>query len=115
MNFVVWATVVWGVTMIVTTSKLFAPLRDRLPRTCGMKNHVTPRTFLGSLLACPMCFGWWVGAGFAALGYTPVVIVTPWLPGWAQLGLTIVSAGAAASAVCWTWHVVNVRLGSLDL
>lgn len=41
-----------GLTMIVTQSRLFGPMRD----LCG-KIHKG----LGYLMGCPMCFGLWAG------------------------------------------------------
>lgn len=114
MHLLVWSAVVWGVTMIVTTSKIFASLRDAFPHASA-GDYVTRKNAIGTLLRCPLCFAFWVGLFFAAFGYTPVAIATPWLPAPAAFALTLVASGAAASAVSWTWHVVLVRLGSFEL
>ncbi len=113
MSILVWAAVVWGVTMIVTTSKIFAGLRGAFPHAYGPDKLTLKNTF-GTLLRCPMCFGFWVGVFFAALGYSPVEL-SQTLPTPVAHALALLSAGAAASAVSWTWHVVLARLGSMDL
>jgi hypothetical protein len=52
-----------GVTLIIATGKVFAPLRERLLRTAGLG-------WLGKLLSCALCTGFWVGlATGLALGY----------------------------------------------
>jgi hypothetical protein len=47
-----WALVVFGVTLVVTFSKIAAPIRKIWP----------------AMLHCPLCFGWWVGLFFGAVG-----------------------------------------------
>jgi len=115
MQFLIWATVVAGVTLIVTISKLFAGLRAAFPRACGGA-MVTMRTFVGSVLSCPLCFGVYVGIFFALFGYTPVVLPHPaWMPGLGHDALVVLCSGAAGGLVSFTWHVVLAHLGSMDL
>jgi hypothetical protein len=46
-----WALVVYGLTLVVTTSWIFAPLRA-----------LAGRSRIGAaFIGCPMCVGWWVG------------------------------------------------------
>lgn len=44
-----------SITIIITTSKLFKPLRESLTRKS---------LFVGKLLGCSLCTGVWVGLGF---------------------------------------------------
>ena len=93
-----WGMVVCGVTLVVTQSTIFAPLRS-------LAGRLWP--WLGKLLACPMCFGWWVGAALS---------LYPGLGPSAALGLPRALAapldGFAASAVAWTFHVALEAMGS---
>ncbi len=94
-----WTLLVYGATLIVTGSRLTEPLRTWLAR-------VWP--WLGKLVSCPMCFGWWVGAGVWAV--LPNLSPVP--------GSWFIAAPANAfcsSAVCWILHVVLARMGADDL
>ena len=84
-----WALLVYGVTLIVTEGKLFAPLRDFVARRSP---------WAGTLLGCPMCFGWWVGAFVSVLGWSPSAVAGPAI--W-PLPLRALVDGAASSAVGW--------------
>lgn len=84
-SLVVWALVVDGASLIVTQSSLFEPLRAK-----------AGDGYLGKLLACSLCFGFWVGVGLALLGLGPPGLPESWPPllrAWA--------AGAAASTVAY--------------
>ena len=51
--YVLWLMLTHGVTQVVTLSKVCRSLRAFLARRF-------PKS-LGSLVVCPMCFGFWVG------------------------------------------------------
>lgn len=89
-----WWAIVWGATMIVTQSSLFVPFRIR----CARLNP-----WLGTLVICPMCMGFWVGvaASFLRLRGPAEALAAPW-PVWAKAW----ADGCASSAVCWLSHVV---------
>lgn len=53
-----WCLGCIGITLIITSGKVFAPLRKFL---LSFKNGINPMKWLGLLLSCPMCTGWWVG------------------------------------------------------
>jgi hypothetical protein len=92
-----WILVVVGLTVIVTRSSLFAPLRRLLP---------------WKLLHCPMCFGFWAGFGVSALcGVSAATLLNP-IGGSASFWVACFLDGCAASTVNWVVHVVLVRLGS---
>ena len=104
-----WALTTFGLVTIVTQSHLFAPLRDRF--ALHMEGSAwTPSSFVGTLLRCPMCLGWWSGAGLWLLGLRPVEGPPPHHP--LEVLLAIWLAGCASSAVCWSGHVVLVKLGN---
>lgn len=80
-----WLLTTYGATLVVTGSRIAAPIRRLWP----------------ALLGCPMCFGFWVGL---AEGFTR----------WGLTGSPLLD-GFAASAWCWTAHVVLARLGAEKL
>jgi hypothetical protein len=95
---IAWALITFGITLVVTGSSLFKPFRASLRPG-----------FFQKLLSCPMCFGWWTGAGLElVMRFGPAP--EPW-PLW----MAALADGFASSAVCWTWHVVLVRLGADEL
>jgi uncharacterized RDD family membrane protein YckC len=77
----------YGLTNIVTNSKLFKPVREG-----------APGTWLKDLLKCPMCFGFWAG-----------LILAFWFDINPFIG-ALISSGSS-----WTIHVVLMRLGACDL
>ena len=93
-----WLLSTAGVVLIVTQSVLFRPVRAAFAR-------VSP--WLGKLVTCPLCLAWWVGAAGSLAGVT-LWPAMPWPVG-------VVLDGSAASAWCWTLHVVLARLGALEL
>jgi len=96
--FFVWTLTVYGTTAIVTESTLFAPVRAWTSRRWA---------WLGSLLRCAICFGWWCGAGLSVLGWSPAAEAGPaWWPWWWRA----IMDGAASAAVTWG---LSVAVGSL--
>ena len=84
-----WALVVFGVTLVVTFSKIAAPIRRLWP----------------AMLHCPLCFGWWAGLALGLLRFGPAPSSWP-------LPVAALADAFASSALCWTWHVVLIRLGA---
>lgn len=93
---VAWGLACYGLTLIVTGSYLFRGVRRRATSLHPM---------LGKLTACPMCFGFWVGAVLAASPSLRFVRA-------GALPLDVVLNGAAASAWCWICHVILTALGA---
>lgn len=89
----VWFLVVWGVTSILTRSRLLRPFRDRLP----------PSTLLGDLVRCDQCMGLWVGLSLS-LGLGIGVVREGLAPssggGLERILLESSLDGIASSAVC---------------
>ncbi len=52
-SWVVWVGSV-GATLVVSTGRIFRPLREALARRPSTR-------WLGALLACSLCLGFWVG------------------------------------------------------
>jgi hypothetical protein len=95
---ITWVLVVYGATLIVTGSIIMRPLRALAARWSP---------WLGKLFECPMCFGFWAGVGAHLLGAGPAVH-WPWPFG-------VIADGCAASAACWSCHVVLAYLGAEKL
>ena len=93
LHLVHWVLVVFGVTLIVTYSKIAAPLRRNVPTN-----------FLKSLVKCPLCFGFWAGLALSLFGFrlaeSHIPFVGPILD------------GAAASAVAFLLYLIALRLGA---
>ena len=51
-NFITWVFVLTGLTSIVSMSGIFMPIRQKIFKL---------NPFLGQLISCPMCFGFWAG------------------------------------------------------
>jgi hypothetical protein len=113
-----WSAVVYGVAMIVTTFKLFAPVRDRFPKAEGGA-YITPKTAIGTLLSCTPCFATWVAMTLATLGYSPLtpslMHLRAFVPTSAANVLAVFASGMAGAALAWTWRVVLAKLGSQTL
>ena len=99
--FLYWLLIVDGLTMIVTRSSLFLPLR------LALDEHAPAR--LAELVRCPMCFGFWAGAFSSIAGLTPFVY--PGLPWWVSAW----AVGCASSAACFTMTGVRQKLGIIEL
>ena len=65
-----------GLTLIITTGKVFAPLRKFL---VSFKRNLNPFKILGNLLSCSMCTGFWIGFLWSwLLTTTPVLESILW-------------------------------------
>ena len=56
-----WILSVFGLVSIVTFSRIFQPIRIVAHKIHGR---------LGELISCPMCFAFWAGIIFHAMGYS---------------------------------------------
>ena len=62
MNILCWILVSFGLTTIISISKIASPMR----------NYVRSKNaFLGDMLACSMCTGFWVGAFLCITYFSP--------------------------------------------
>lgn len=98
-----WLFLTFGITLIITGSKITRPVRMMDPT---------------GLLKCPMCTGWWIGLLLSILfnigifpamnSYAPNVGEAIRLPiPWGAFGNAF-----SASGWCWVIHVVLTRLGA---
>ena len=101
-----WWLVVYGTTLVITVSKITAPLRWLVATVCQLIGGTRFGAFGAKAIACSMCVGWWIGlAVWRALpGLCPVV-------GGRELVVALANA-FASSAACWITHVVLARLGA---
>lgn len=92
-----WALPVMGVTLIITCSTLFYPMRKAVKRW-------SPKA--GELVICPMCTGFWVGLVASGLGLNLLADVD-------ALHRYLLPFGDACAAawVNWVSHVVLCALG----
>ena len=90
---IIWILCVYGITNILVVSMLFKPLREfALAKT----------PFIGKILTCVMCAGFWVG-GFLSMLWNPTQFITQ-LP-----GLSSLLGGALGSGTSWIIHVFVAR------
>ncbi len=82
-----WILVSFGMTVTVTLSTLFSPLRIKATKI----NH-----WLGDLVRCPMCFGFWVGLGLSTFWFSPTGFIL--LDGFLSL------------STCWLLYCVSWAL-----
>jgi len=91
----------YGLTLIITQSVIFEPLRDYMDR-------INPN-FLGILFSCVMCTGFWIGL-FLSILLNPVFpFMLAFIPfkqfivmKVAIYLISMVLCGALASGSCWT-------------
>lgn len=87
----------FGVTNAVTSGKIFEWLRSLLQ----------PIPWLGYMVKCPMCLGFWVGIGWAIVGIGPVI--------YSDYLAYLLSSGFISSGTCWVFRVILHRLGEDSL
>lgn len=108
---IVWCLFTYGVTLIITGSSLFKPLRSFVfERWRG--------SLLCRLVSCPMCVGFHV-AWIASVGGLSLVGLGAF-GSWAEGGgwhraLRAWADGCAGAAWCFAVHVVLAKLGAEDL
>lgn len=94
-----WFMAVLGCTWIITRSVIMKPLRRFFPKPRG----TVP--FMGTLVRCPQCMGFWVGAVFAVIH--PVFAAGSML----ELLRNVFVSACAASAAGHLMHVIMAKLG----
>ena len=98
MQLLVFLLASYGVTNIVTSSRLFAGARGRLAALSDTAGH---------WVRCPMCMGVPVGIGWRLVGLELGTALS-----WSRETLV---AGAVSSGACWIVRVVLHRLGEDEL
>jgi hypothetical protein len=97
----IWALLVYGPTVVLTQSAIFEWWRAAV----GRKSE-----FLGDLVRCAMCTGFWVGLFWSLLvpSMGPAAAL-PWASPLARMALGSVADGLSSAAVCWTLVLVVSR------
>jgi len=98
-DIVAWMVPIQGLTLVVTCSTIFKPIREWFGK------HNMPK--LEEMLCCPMCFGWWTGLAASTFGFSLSNLGAWIVPGPARVFID----AFAASYVCWVSHVVLCKLG----
>lgn len=100
-SFIIWSLAVFGTTNIVTTSKMFSPIRSGFSRV----------PFLGKLLKCQLCFGFWVGMfwGFFVWNPSEMLFLRAY-NGDIQVLFDLLFNGAVGSSVAWILHLITLKL-----
>jgi hypothetical protein len=95
MRVLLWFLAVYGLTTIVVSGTIFAPLRTslRVPRLAR------------DLLSCPLCFGTWAGFG---LSFVPGLSLA--VAAGAPQPFAHVLDAFAAGGFCWVMQSVVMRL-----
>ena len=91
MSLLVFILTVVGITDIITSGRIFESFREWVKR----KNY-----WLGYLVGCPMCLGFWCGVFFGIVGN--------------PTGLSLLSAGAVGSLCSYFYHCMCVYLNPDD-
>tara|TARA_R110000772_G_scaffold149693_3_gene260397 strand:+ start:493 stop:864 length:372 start_codon:yes stop_codon:yes gene_type:complete len=107
---VVWSLAVFGTVNIICVGAIFRPFREWLmyaevDRTSD-EIKLTPRknTLLGKLVNCPMCLGWWVGALWGELVWSPAdsFLVKTLMSNFAT---DMAFNGFLGSIICWLLYL----------
>lgn len=89
MTGIVWFLVVWGVTSVVNSGRIFRSVREYwLPHG----------TLAGDFVRCPQCVGWWVGLSASLLLRLGLARGLVQLPG--GLPVVVLCDAFASSAAC---------------
>ncbi len=85
---IVWALVVWGVTSVLTQSRVLRGFRERFE----------PGSLAGDFVRCPQCVGWWVGLGASLALHLGVAEAAVGIPGPVRRLVVVLCDAFATSA-----------------
>ncbi len=104
MEFILAVLLVYGLTNIVVRGSIFDGIKDKLEDKMISSNNKVVKWGLQKFLtltSCPMCTGFWIGAGVGYL-YGP-------FEEW-----NVIFNGAIYSGICWLFHCFTQALGQGD-
>ncbi|MFH4969009.1 hypothetical protein V8G61_12460 [Gaetbulibacter sp. M240] len=102
MEFLINVLVVYGISAIITISKIFEPLRD-------IAEKRSPN-FWKYLTSCMQCLPFWVGVFVSFVMGTSMVVSNENLPGFLNSFLSYLFSGALYSGTTFLIHTVFVCL-----
>ena len=102
MEFLITVLTVYGLSAIVTQSKIFRPLRDFA--------EVRSPDFWYHLVSCMQCFPFWGGVFITVLTDAPLSVSLQGLPSAFNLLLTYLLCGALFSGTSMLLHTFHVHL-----
>lgn len=102
MEFIIIVLTVYGISAIVTQSKIFAPLRD-------VAEKKSP-DFWYPLSSCMQCFPFWAGVFVCLVLGPPIQAMNEHLPAWANQLLTYLFCGALLSGTTMLLHTLYIHL-----
>lgn len=83
-----------GITIIITQSKLFNPIRIFFCK-------INPN-FLGILISCSLCTGFWSGVFTSLLFFSPTLMINP----STFLFFKLLFDGSISSIACFTFYLL---------
>jgi len=94
LSLIIYLLINIGITIIITQSKLFKPIRNYFCK-------ISPN-FLGVLIGCTLCLGFWSGVFTSLFFLSPTLMVNPLV--WKFL--YPIFDGAISSIVCFTFYLL---------
>ena len=102
MEFLITVLTVYGISAIVTISKIFEPIRD-------VAEKHSPN-FWKYLTSCMQCFPFWAGIFVSYVIEAPVEVTNEVFPSYLNVFLTYLFSGALLSGTTMLIHSLYVRL-----
>ncbi len=102
MEFLITVLTVYGISAIVTMSKIFEPLRD-------VAEKHSPE-FWKYLTSCMQCFPFWAGIFVSYVIGAPVEVTNQMFPSYLNVFLTYLFSGALLSGTTMLIHTLYVHL-----
>lgn len=91
---------VWGITAIISLGEVFNPFRQKL-----LRSHYLSLNWIGKLIHCPQCLGFWVALGISCF-WSLKIPVDDWL--------RIIFQAGIGSGACLLLSALLLALGWED-
>lgn len=102
MEFLINLLIIYGVSAVVTQSKIFEPLRD-------FTEKKSPE-FWHYITSCMQCFPFWAGIFVCLIRGAPVEVTNDILPYWLNLLFAYLFSGALYSGTTMFIHTIQVQI-----